>query len=65
MKLIAMIPGFLMLTPMMALAFDYMFMGLNPKFCRLFGWHHDKFVRDGKCARCGKHVLQDSNGDWF
>lgn len=41
-------------------------------FCKCAGWHKapirqsfDGVSRHGKCARCNKKVLQDSNGDWF
>ena len=27
-------------------------------FCRILGWH-------GRCSRCGKSVMQDSQGNWF
>ena len=41
-------------------------------FCDKMGWHKapervgfDGCSMNGKCSRCGKDVLQDSNGDWF
>lgn len=41
-------------------------------FCKYFGWHKtpkditlDGINFKGKCPRCGKEVLRDSNGDWF
>lgn len=42
-------------------------------FCNGFlGWHKAPKVRgfdgcsiNGICPRCGKHVLQDSQGNWF
>lgn len=41
-------------------------------FCKRFGWHEnpheigfDGLSSTGKCPRCGKDVLMDSNGDWF
>ena len=41
-------------------------------FCKFPGWHkaplHQGFDGasfNGKCPRCNKKVLQDSNGDWF
>ena len=42
-------------------------------FCEYFGWHKcpdnietpDLFLLKGKCPRCKKEVLMDSNGDWF
>lgn len=44
----------------------------NKWFCEKFGWHKapdkvgfDGCSMNGKCSRCGKDVLQDSNGDWF
>ena len=46
----------------------------NIWFCNFWGWHHpganDKIGFDGlsftsKCRRCKKHILMDSNGDWF
>lgn len=49
---------------------------LNPKlprwFCRVLGWHlspnkigFDGCSATGTCPRCGKDVLQDSQGNWF
>jgi len=44
----------------------------NVWFCNTFGWHKaptgigfDGCSRNGDCRRCGKHVLQDSQGNWF
>jgi hypothetical protein len=41
-------------------------------FCHDLRWHkaplkqgHDGASYTGACPRCGKKVLQDSNGDWF
>ena len=41
-------------------------------FCDVMGWHRmpknvgfDGCSHAGVCPRCGKEVLQDSNGDWF
>lgn len=41
-------------------------------FCNKIGWHKaplkqgfDGCSSNGTCPRCGKKVLQDSNGDWF
>lgn len=44
----------------------------NKFFCNTMGWHkspseitNDGSSNNGKCPRCGKDVLQDSQGDWF
>lgn len=41
-------------------------------FCDVMGWHlspklqgFDGCSFNGKCPRCGKFVLQDSQGNWF
>lgn len=41
-------------------------------FCDYFGWHKEPkdttfngFNSSGKCPRCGKEVMQDSQGNWF
>ena len=41
-------------------------------FCVRLGWHlapkeqgFDGCSSTGACPRCGKHVLQDSQGNWF
>lgn len=41
-------------------------------FCNNMGWHlepkeqgFDGCSFTGKCPRCGKSVLQDSQGNWF
>lgn len=41
-------------------------------FCRFFGWHkRPKRINSkginliGKCPRCGKEVIQDSQENWF
>lgn len=41
-------------------------------FCKFFGWHKkpkDIEIRGinnvGTCPRCGKRVIQDSQGNWF
>jgi hypothetical protein len=41
-------------------------------FCEKLGWHRaptnvgfDGCSRTGTCPRCGKSVLQDSQGNWF
>jgi hypothetical protein len=41
-------------------------------FCHVFGWHlspksvgFDGCSLNGDCPRCGKYVLQDSQGNWF
>ena len=41
-------------------------------FCIKMGWHKrpirigfDGASHNGKCPRCGKRVLQDSQGNWF
>lgn len=40
--------------------------------CRFFGWHltpHNINIKGinyiGKCPRCNKEVMQDSQGNWF
>lgn len=45
----------------------------NVWFCNKMGWHQtpktietpDYFLFKGKCPRCNKEVMMDSNGDWF
>lgn len=44
----------------------------NTWFCNSMGWHKkpkkigfDGASLQGVCPRCGKHVLQDSQGNWF
>jgi hypothetical protein len=46
----------------------------NRWFCDFWGWHHPKpgdkmgfngISMTGKCGRCGKDIMTDSNGDWF
>jgi len=44
----------------------------NKWFCTFFGWHKapdaigfDGCSLNGMCPRCGTHVLQDSQGNWF
>ena len=47
--------------------------GLLPiQFCKYMGWHLEPETQgfdgcsfSGKCPRCGKEVLQDSQGNWF
>jgi hypothetical protein len=42
-------------------------------FCHHFGWHLPPYIRAysswdywyGICPRCGKTVIQDSQGNWF
>lgn len=41
-------------------------------FCRVMGWHKtpeetgfDGCSFNGSCPRCGDHVMQDSQGNWF
>lgn len=41
-------------------------------FCKVMGWHRapaemefDGASFKGVCPRCGKYVLQDSQGNWF
>jgi hypothetical protein len=41
-------------------------------FCEFWGWHmrpnvigNDGCSNNGRCPRCDKHVLQDSQGNWF
>ena len=41
--------------------------------CNIFGWHDgsgskkgfDGCSNTGTCSKCGKSVLQDSQGNWF
>jgi len=43
--------------------------------CRIFGWHDGKCTAQGVkfdgasfhavCSKCGKEVMQDSQGGWF
>lgn len=44
----------------------------NKWFCEEMGWHlhplsvgFDGCSQNGTCPRCGKSVLQDSQGNWF
>lgn len=44
----------------------------NPYFCEKLGWHRnvtktnfDGCSQHGKCGRCGKDVIKDSQGNWF
>lgn len=48
----------------------------NKWFCNFWGWHKEpKNISNigrngfvcfkGKCPRCGKEVMQDSQGNWF
>ena len=44
----------------------------NEWFCKFWGWHkkpdfvgNDGCSNNGRCPRCGKEVLQDSQGNWF
>lgn len=44
----------------------------NTWFCDFWGWHKaptqqgfDGASFNGKCPRCGRKVLQDSQGNWF
>lgn len=34
-------------------------------FCHKMGWHLAPTSFTGRCSRCGKKVLQDSQGNWF
>ena len=41
-------------------------------FCKILGWHKaptkqgfDGCSKNGECPRCGKEVMQDSQGNWF
>lgn len=44
-----------------------------PKWaCTKFGWHVAPNIKgfdgcsiNGECSRCGKRVMQDSQGNWF
>ena len=41
--------------------------------CKIFGWHNGNGGEQsfngcsfkGSCSKCGKNVLQDSQGNWF
>lgn len=44
----------------------------NKFFCKTMGWHKrpkqigfDGASQNGVCPRCGKGVMQDSQGNWF
>jgi hypothetical protein len=44
----------------------------NKWFCTFWGWHKTPKVQrfdgcnsNGCCSRCGKTVIQDSQGNWF
>jgi hypothetical protein len=44
----------------------------NKWFCNVMGWHKapetkgfDGCSFNGRCPRCGKRVLMDSQGNWF
>jgi hypothetical protein len=50
------------------------FSGILPKWyaCDAMGWHKapnaigfDGASNNGECPRCGKEVMQDSQGNWF
>lgn len=66
------------LTVLIIIIFGLVVLSLNkclPKcrwFCDRLGWHlepHPKYFVgcniNGTCPRCGKKVLQDSQGNWF
>ena len=46
---------------------------IRPLVCDLLGWHngnlgmrtHDGCSIHAHCSRCGKEVMQDSQGNWF
>ena len=56
---------------MIVLGFCNQFLPVS--FCRVLGWHlspqqgqgFDGCSFTGICPRCGKQVLQDSQGNWF
>lgn len=70
---IAMIIGAIVLVISCGIVFCAVFNDCLPKlFCDKFGWHvkpkdikSDGCSMTGKCSRCGKDTMQDSQGNWF
>ena len=68
-----MIIGLIMLVVVWTAVLLAVFNRHLPKwFCRYLGWHlqprqerWDGCSFSGVCPRCGKFVLQDSQGNWF
>lgn len=55
---------------LIVMAFCNRYLGLWA--CKIMGWHYvdgkvgfDGASMTGKCSRCGKSVLRDSQGNWF
>jgi len=62
---------FALITPMVLCRYDLKF---GTSYSCWFGWHNGKGSAqsywDGcslhaKCSKCGKEVMQDSQGNWF
>jgi len=60
---------------LLGLLFVFMIINIwspNKWFCNFWGWHKapnrtgfDGASFNGTCPRCGKEVMQDSQGNWF
>ena len=68
---IAVVIGTLLIT-LVSLSIMSYFSPKNVWFCNKMGWHYaplqqgfDGISSNGECPRCKKHVLQDSQGNWF
>lgn len=67
------VPLLLVITALVSFIFLALFnQHLSKWFCDKMGWHlaphaqgFDGCSFTGKCPRCGKGVLQDSQGNWF
>lgn len=62
---------YLIITPVVLCLFDFIF---KTHFsCIRWGWHngdggdksYDGCSLQSKCSKCGKDVLEDSQGNWF
>jgi len=65
---------FVLFVGFMIIGFYDLTIGFKDKsFCDIMGWHNGKGGNgsfDGcsihaTCSRCGKEVMQDSQGNWF
>ena len=63
---------FFMIMIMIFLLLSFLNKYLPKWFCDKIGWHlepreigFDGCSRNGVCPRCGKSVMQDSQGNWF